>query len=321
MAARSRGRWRACTALVCVALLALAACGGGGDDGGGDEDADGTGGTTATTAVPDDGRLYIVVASAEGITSPGLDALVQSLYQLPETVLAVVAPDVSLPFPPAPPTDGTAPASAFASTLSGYPGIVVQGDTTTAVQAALDGTLPGLPPDAGTPELVITGINPGQLIGSLADFSANVPPAEAAAATGVPALVVAQGVDTDPPEYPTGGFQARTWVTDRHDALVAGDVPAAVSILSVPSCVAGEPRGVREVPIAADDAGRSLNAVDCASTATDPVDDVDAFNTGYAALTTLATTDPATGATSTTAAGPPTTGVTTTGVTTTIPPG
>lgn len=303
MAAGSRGRWRACTALMCVALLALAACGGG-DDGDGDGDGGNeTSSATTASAVPDDGRLYIVVASAEGITSPGLDALVQSLYQLPETVLAVVAPDVALPFPPEPPADGSAPASTFASTLSGYPGIVVQGDTTTAVQAAIAGTLPGLPPDAGTPELVITGMNSGQLIGSLADFSANVPPAQAAATEGLPALVVSQGVDTTPPEFATGGLQTQAWVTDHHDALVAGDLPAAVSILSVPSCLAGDPRGLLEVPIAADDAGRSLNAVDCTSAATDPVDDIDAFNAGYATLTELT----ADAATTTTVAAPATT--------------
>ena len=306
MAAGSTRRWRAATALVCVALLALAACGGGGDDGGNDH-AGGEEATTATTTAPDDGRLYIVVASAEGIASPGLDALVQSLYQLPETVLAVVAPDTSLPFPPAPPADGSPPPSTFASTASGYPGIVVQGDTTTAVQAAIAGTLPGLPTDAGTPELVVTGMNNGQLIGSLADFSANVPPAQAAAAEGVPALVVAQGVDVDPPEYVTGAAQTAAWVTDQHDALTAGDVPASTSILSVPSCVAGDPRGLVEVPIAADDAGRSLNAVDCASAATDPADDIDAFNAGYATLTQLVATDPAASTTTTAPAAPATT--------------
>ena len=278
------------------------ACGGGDDGDGGDGDDAST--ATTASAAPDDGRLYIVVASAEGMASPGLDALVQTLYQLPETVLAVVAPDLTLPFPPAPPADGSPPASTFQSTLSGYPGIVVQGDTTTAVQAAIAGTLPGLPPDAGTPELVITGMNTGQLIGSLADFSADVPPAQAAAAEGLPALVVSQGVDTTPPEFATGGLQTQAWVTDHHDALVAGDLPAAVSILSVPSCVAGDPRGLLEVPIAADDAGRSLNAVDCTSAATDPADDIDAFNAGYATLTEL-TADAATS--TTTAAAPATT--------------
>lgn len=312
MAARRSGRWRAVAALVCVAALVLAACSGDGDEGG-----DGGDASTATTGAgaPDDGRLYIVVASAEGITSPGLDALVQALYPLPETVIAVVAPDTSLPFPPEPPADGSPPPSTFASTAGGYPGIVVQGDTTTAVEAALAGTLPGLPADAGTPELVVTGINAGQLIGSLADFSADVPPAQAAAAGGVPALVVAQGVDTNPPEYATGALQAQAWVTDHHDTLAAGDDPASVSILSVPSCVNGDPRGVLEVPIAADDAGRSLNAVDCASAATDPVDDIDAFNAGYATLTQLAGTDLA-ASTTTVPAAPATTAPATT-----APPG
>lgn len=301
MAAGTRGRCRAVAALAMVVLVALTACGGGGGGGDGGEGGDGAAdAATSTTAVPDDGRIYIVVASAEGISSPGLDALVQSLYALPSTFVAVVAPDVTLPFPPPPPADGSAPAVTYQSTLSGYPGIVVQGDTTTAVQAAVAGTLPGLPPDAGTPDLVVTGINSGQLIGSLADFSADVPPAQAAAADGVPSLVVAQGVDVDPPEYLTGAAQTAAWVTDRHDALSTHQVPASTSILSVPSCVAGDPRGLVEVPIAADDAGRSLNAVDCASTATDPADDIDAFNAGFATLTVLAPTDPS--ATTTTAA-------------------
>ena len=54
--------------------------------------------------------------------------------------------------------------------------------------------------------------------------------------------------------------------------------------INVPTCPTGEVRGLVEVPTATDAGGRDVNAVDCESTATDPVDDVAAFTTGFATI-------------------------------------
>lgn len=277
-----------------LAATVLVAVGAGACSGGGDDDAGGTGssGATAgptTTAARDD-VLSVVVVNTEGIAAPGLDALVQALYMRPDTTAGAMAPAADQPQPAAAPASGEPPAVTFAPTAGGLPGVVVAADAATAVTEAVAGRIDGLPDEI--PDLVIAGINTGQLVGSLAHFSANVPAAEAAAAAGVPALVVAQGVDESPPEYAAGVEQTLAWLEDHRDALVAGDEPAAVTLLNVPSCAAAAVRGVVEVPVAADDAGRNLNQVDCTSTAEAPADDVAAFTTGYATLSVLDTAAP-----------------------------
>ncbi len=287
--------------VIVVALAAmLAACGGGDDDG-----EDGSTGTTTDAASADE-TLEVLVTSADGLASPGMSALVQRLYQQPETGVIVAAPDVANPVPPEPVADGEIPATTYAATLEGYPGVTVSADAEDTVRAAIAGGLDGLPADAPTPDLVIAGIGDGQLIGSLAEFSPNVPAARAAAAAGVPALVVAQGMDAVPPDYGNGVNQALAWIEEHRAALTSGDAPVGVTVLSVPTCTAGEPRGVVEVPIATDDAGRPLNVVDCGSAAEDPVDDVAAFTTGFATLTELPV-EPAAPSATTAPAAPPTT--------------
>lgn len=278
-----------------VTLAGITACGGG-DGGGGDGDAEGaeppdTTSTTGAGTAASDGRLYVLVTNGEGIASPGLSALVEALYQQPDTTVGVVAPDTTNPVPPAPLAEGAVPTVTFAATADGYPGIVLAADAADTVSSAVTQTLDGMPPDQGTPQLVVTGINTGQLIGPLAEFSNNVPAAQAAAAADVPALVVAQGVDENPPEYTAGVNQALAWIDDHREALLSGEQAAQVTLLNVPSCAVGEVRGVVEVPVAADAAGRDLALVDCTSTAEGPVDDVAAFTTGFATLSVLAPAD------------------------------
>jgi len=298
--AKRRRVWVLVTAVALVA--SVAACSGG--DGGDDED--GSTETTATEGAAADGTLDVLVTSADGLASPGMSALVQRLYQESATSVIVAAPDTANPVPPAPVVDGEIPATTYATTLDGYPGVTVAAGAEDTVRAAIAGGLDGLPADQRTPDLVIAGIGDGQLIGSLAEFSANVPAARTAADAGVPALVVAQGLDATPPDYGNGVTQTLAWIEQHRAALTAGDAPVGVTVLSVPTCTTGEPRGVVEVPIATDDAGRPLNVVDCGSAAEDPVDDVAAFTTGFATLTELPV-EPAAPSATTVPAAPPTT--------------
>lgn len=300
---------RAAKAVVLFVALALVAgataCSGDNDGGGGGGD-DASADTTAPTAA--DGDLYVLITNSEGILAPSLDVLVESVFREPATTTAVVVPDVALPVPPLPLADGQVPTVSYTPTASGFPGIVAAADPSDTVRSAIAGTIGGLPEGETAPDLVIAGINTGQLIGSLADFSSNVPAAQAAVDAGIPALVVAQGVDEAVPEYATGAAQALAWIDEHRAALIAGDEPAQVTLLNVPSCAAGGVRGLVEVPVAADDAGRSLAIVDCASSADDPVDDVAAFTTGFATLSVLPAVDATTSTTATPAATTPTTG-------------
>ncbi len=289
---------RAAALLGALALVlgATACSGDDGDGGGGDASSD----TTAPAGGADDDDLYVLITNSEGIAAQSLDVLVESVFRQPGTTTAVVVPNVEAAVPPAPLTDGQVPSVLFAPTASGFPGVVVAADPADTVRSAVAGTIDGLPEGQTTPDPVIAGINTGQLIGSLADFSSNVPAAQAAVDAGIPALVVAQGVDEAVPEYAAGAAQALAWIDDHRAALLSGEEPAQVTLLNVPSCAAGQVRGVVEVPVAADDAGRSLAVVDCNSTAEGPVDDVAAFTTGYATLSVLPPADTATATTPTT---------------------
>ncbi len=280
---RRRVRIGRCVAVLACASLVVAGCGGGdGDDDGGD----GAAASTTTSAVSTD--LEVLESSADGLQAAGLDALVGGTYVLSGTRVAVAAP-ASAPAPvdpaAAPVAAGAPPTSTFGATAGGYPGVSVQADAAGTVTAALAGQLEGAPGDF---DLVISGINDGPLLGPLAGFDADIAAAQAAAAAGIPALVVAVGLDEVPPDYQAAVSQVVVWLDEHRDALLSGDEPAQVTVLNVPSCGFVQVRGVVQVPVATDEGGRDVNAVDCTSTAEAPADDIAAFTTGYATRTVLA---------------------------------
>ena len=75
------------------------------------------------------------------------------------------------------------------------------------------------------------------------------------------------------------------WLKEHRKELLSHPA-ATVDNLNVPTCVTGAIRGEIEVPLAAN-AENAVNTSDCASTLTKPVDDIQAFNNGYATLTTI----------------------------------
>lgn len=274
---RTRVRIGRCVAVLACASVVVAGCGGSDDGGGGD----GAAANTTTSAVSTD--LEVLESSADGLQAAGLDALVGGTYVLSGTRVAVAAP---APVDPAaaPVAPGAPPTSTFGATAGGYPGVSVQADAAGTVTAALAGQLEGAPGDF---DLVISGINDGPLVGPLAGFDADIAAAQAAAAAGIPALVVAVGLDEVPPDYQAAVSQVVVWLDEHRDALLSGDEPAQVTVLNVPSCGFVQVRGVVEVPVATDEGGRDLNAVDCTSPAEAPADDIAAFTTGYATRTVL----------------------------------
>ena len=60
-----------------------------------------------------------------------------------------------------------------------------------------------------------------------------------------------------------------------------------VTSINVPTCVPGEPRGLRTLPVAANAPGPDSPRADCASMKLGGVDDVDGFLNGFATLSTF----------------------------------
>lgn len=261
--------------LACVALLA-ASCSSS-EDGGSEDAATDTTVAAATTTTAAAETLDILVSNDDGFDAEGIDAVVEALIALPDTNVTVVAPAENQSGSGSNTTPGELTATEE-ETLSGYPVTAVDGFPADAVNYGLENVV------EEPPDLVVTGLNEGQNMGPIIDASGTVGAARAAVAQGIPALATSQGIDSEPFDYETGVTFLLEWLEENREAIVAGEADVVVTNLNIPSCAAGEARGVVEVPPATDMAGRDYNAADCASTEEDPVDDVGAFNVGFAAI-------------------------------------
>jgi 5'-nucleotidase len=265
-----------------LVLMLSAACGGD-DDAPASGDGSAASGSADTTEPEAAGPLEILVTNDDGVEGEGIDALVAALVELPDVEVTVVTPatdqsgtgDDTSPSPPA----------ATGTTLaSGHEAVAVAGFPADAVVHALTTVFAGSDP----PDLVVSGINAGQNLGPVAaELSGTVGAARTAARAGVPALAVSQGIG-EAFDYDTGVELTLDWIEEHRQALLDGDVATdTVANLNVPSCTAGEIKGVVEVDTATDLAGRDFLApVDCtvAAPASEPADDIDAFDLGYAPL-------------------------------------
>lgn len=242
--------------------------------------------TTApgTTAASDDGSttstgtepLSIVVTNDDGYDSDGIDTVATALDELGDVEISVVAP-----LEPQSGQGGTFTEGAVETqeeqTASGIDAVAVDGYPADAVRVALE----ELELD---PDLVVSGINSGQNLGPVVDVSGTVGAARAAVASGVPALALSSGIDD--PDYAAAVPFMVDWITEHRAALVAGEAPVEVTSINVPSCNVGEVRGLEEVPVGTDGTD-AVAEQDCTSDLEDPVDDVEAFNAGFATLTVL----------------------------------
>jgi 5'-nucleotidase len=231
------------------------------------------------TTVPT--TLQILVTNDDGVGAPGIDAVVEALRALPDTEVTVVAPADNKSGTGSQTTPGTLTVT-DATTASGYPAKSVAGFPADTVIWALDQG--GI---SQQPDLVVSGINFGQNVGPAVPISGTVGAARAAAARGVPALAASQGL-ADAPDYPSGVDELLSWLGLHRAELLQGALPASVTNLNVPTCPIGAVRGVVEAPVAPDAGDRNAVIVDCQSTKTDFVDDIDAFINGYAVLSDVA---------------------------------
>ena len=136
------------------------------------------------------------------------------------------------------------------------------------------------------PDVVISGINQGENVGPVIDISGTVGAARAAAARGIPALAVSEVLNGASTDYATGAVLVLQWLDDHWPDIVSGSARATglLENLNIPSCPNGTIRGVVRAPVAAVNDGVG---VDCASTLTNPADDVAALNAGFAVLSIL----------------------------------
>lgn len=258
--ARRRGR----SFLLGILLLATAACG-----------SDGGSATPPSTTTATPTELRVLVTNDDGVRAPGIAALVQALEDLPNTAVTVFAPDGNRSGSGSRTTPGGVTASP-ATTANGFSATAVDGFPADAVDYALDET-----ERAQWPNLVISGINEGQNLGVVIDVSGTVGAARTAAARGIPALAVSQGLGAVP-DYPSGVRAVLAWLAENRSALTGrppSDGPAPVVNLNIPTCPFGSPQPVVVVP--PDRTANGIGPVDCASSATTLRTDVEAFVNGH----------------------------------------
>lgn len=283
----------AAVSVVLLALVGSALAGCGGDD---DSSSADDSGVTTTSAATDEGTtddtapgdgdgdadaagtetLEILVTNDDGYDADGIDAVAEALAALEGAEVVVVAPLEQQSGRGGTFTDGPV-ASAEAETASGRPVTTVDGFPADAVRVALEEM--GLEPD-----LVVSGINEGQNVGPLVDVSGTVGAARAGAAGGVPSLAVSSGLPI-PSDYDAAIPFVVDWVEESLDALLAEEAPVEVASINVPTCTAGEIRGLAEVDPGT--SGNPLDPQDCTSTLEDPVDDLQAFVNGFATLSVV----------------------------------
>jgi 5'-nucleotidase len=265
-----------------AAALSLAACSGGGsgNDNASSAPTPGTAGGT-TSASPSAAPHEIVVTNDDGVSAPGIDAVVTALRGVPGVHVTVVAPAKNQSGTGSKTTAGTL-TYATAKTASGYPATAVDGYPADTITVALDKL-------NLHPWLVVSGVNQGQNLGPVANLSGTVGGAQAAVSRGIPALAVSAGFGTTV-DYTTAARYAIQWV----DALLGNGSSAtpstpptdSLSNLNVPSCSTGAVRGEKQVPSESNssDLGAAVQKQDCAAT-TSPTTEVAAFNAGFATLT------------------------------------
>lgn len=227
--------------------------------------------------------LTILVSNDDGVAAEGIDVLVKALQAMPDTTVVVSAPATNQSGAGGKTTAGQL-AVTSTTMLGGESANAVAGTPADSVAWALDGGI------STKPQLVVTGVNSGQNIGSLIDISGTVGAARAAATRGVPALAVSAGVNDTAGYHDAAGLAVR-WIEQHRADIAAGKLagsPAKVANLNVPKCSAGTMRGLLDVP-AATTPPKNLDPVDCSAPApaAKPTDDVAAIAGGWGSLSEI----------------------------------
>ncbi len=148
--------------IVILALVLAAACGG-------------------TSEAPASGPLRILITNDDGIEAPGILALAEALRPLGEVTVAAPAGNRSGT------SHGITSGRAIAvreSERQGQRWIAIEATPATCVRLAVENLVPA------RPDLIISGINRGENLGTVTFYSATVSAAREAAFQGIPAIAV-----------------------------------------------------------------------------------------------------------------------------------
>src|SRR4051794_16921537 len=259
--------------------LAVAACSSSSSKSASTTDAPTTSAAATTTVATR--PLRVLVTNDDGVKAPGIDALVQALRAQSGTTVTVVAPATNQSGTGGKTTTGQL-TTTKTTTASGYPATAVTGFPADTIVWAIDGHGVGQRPD-----VVLSGVNNGQNLGSLVDLSGTIGAARAASTRGIPSLALSAGLGATP-NFADGARQAIAWLSAHRAALLAGSsaanpssaTAATVTNINVPTCPSGTPRPIVIVPVAPASAN-PLAPVNCTAAAPQPTNDVDGFVHGY----------------------------------------
>lgn len=217
--------------------------------------------------------MRILVTNDDGVSAPGIDALVEGLLTVPGLHVDVVAPATNQSGAGDRLTPGGA-SGAAATTASGRAATAVAGTPGDSVVYGLN--VMGLVPD-----LVLSGINLGQNMDGVVGVSGTVGAARVAGRRSVPSIASSQGVNGSIVDFPSG-VTATLQLLEQYRLGLAGAPYMTLPNINIPSCAAGTSiRGTLNTVVAPALNGRSYTTQDCASTVTTINDDVDAFNNGF----------------------------------------
>ena len=188
--------------------------------------------------------LHILVTNDDGVSSDGIDALVQGLLGVAGVEVTVIAPLEDMSGTGAQTTSGALRATPT-TTKSGYPATAIDGFPADTVKYAVKHL-------ATLPDLVMSGINAGSNRGAITYGSGTVGAVLQARKRGIPAVALSQGDEGVPADYPVGVKAAVAWLDEHRAALAsrrAGD-PLIIESVNIPTCITGEIRGTRRTKIA-----------------------------------------------------------------------
>jgi 5'/3'-nucleotidase len=225
--------------------------------------------------------LTVLVSNDDGVSAPGIDALVQALRKVSGVTVKVVAPASNQSGVGGRTTAG-AVTFTNATTHSGYPAVSVNGTPADAVNVAFSRL-------HLAPNVVISGVNAGQNLGPVVDISGTVGAARVGARMGVPALAVSAGAGKTF-DYAAGARYAVKWLASVRATLpkAPSSTPASVVSLNVPSCSKGQVRGELTLKLQPKLlAGQSILGNSNCLSKLRPGTEVAAFTDGFATLVTV----------------------------------
>lgn len=225
--------------------------------------------------------ITVLVTNDDGVSAPGIDALVQALRKVSGVTVKVVAPATNQSGTGGKTTAGSVTFT-NATTASGYPAVSVNGTPADSVNVALSRL-------HIAPNVVISGVNAGQNLGPVVDISGTVGAARVGARMGVPALAVSSGTGKTF-DFAAGAQYAVKWLSAVRATLPQGpsSTPASVVSLNVPSCSKGQVRGELTLKLQPKLLpGQSvLGSSNCLSKVR-PAAEVAAFSDGFATLVSV----------------------------------